>query len=920
MGDEVGDGEDGAKAIASGPSAVRPPQGVNVLATPRGKRGPKQLTPDAFASTYVGEKKIQAGLDDTIAPDSLEAGQETRDLHPPGSMIGQYIIDNVIGAGGMGVVYAARDPKLDRTVAIKVLRRNDDELDERLGERLVREAQSMAKLSHPNVVTVYEAGTVAGEIYLAMEFVDGCTLGDWLKEPRSWREIVKTYVAAGRGLEAAHAVGLIHRDFKPDNVLIDAEGRPRVTDFGIARQDGETDHENGHNELVGTPRYMSPEQCQSQSVEPRSDQFSFCICLYEALYKDHPFASTAGGSVITLPELIMRISEGDRVRPPKDVHLPRWLRRVLDRGLSIKPEDRFPSMSELLDELERSRADWRRYAVAGVVAASIAAVGWRLGRADQSDDQAAAARCTAVSSDLAQIWSSARKQEVEKSFMTTQIGFADHAWKSVSKQIDDYVLQLGRMQEDSCRELAAHRNDRNELYEARSICLSYRRGELTAVVDLFAHADKGVVEHAVEAAQTLGDLRQCTNDRALTPSVPLPKDVKTKAKVDEARTLDQQAELSLSSGRFEAGMGLSAKAIAAARAGGYAPVLADSLIIGGRLQWQTGRMEDARSSFLEAVAAAERGQNDLSKALALTWLMEVVGTEGGDYSAGEMLGAMASSSIERAGGNGVVAGQLHFHMGRMALEHGDAKSALEHEQQSLQLREAALGPLHGDVANSLMLVGSSLHALGRFDEALEYERKALTVFKATFGEGHPQAATALNEIGNVYVAKGDLKEALATYHEAITKLEAAVGRTHPDVAIALSNLGTALLSQADAEPEVVREAIAHYKEALAIEQKALGNDHEQVGETLRNLGRAQLREQDGPAAILSLQAAMKILNRHRQQPADRADLRFDLAKAYLLVRQLAEAREYARRATEDYDSSGNSDEAQEVRDWLAALH
>ena len=916
MGDDSGDGDDGSGVVPKETARVRPPQIASISTGPKGKAR-RQLTPDAFASTYASIKQPRPGSQAEAVLNSIENEEaEHEALRAPGSMVGQYIIDEVIGAGGMGVVYAARDPKLDRTVAIKVIRRSNTDLDERLGDRLVREAQSMAKLSHPNVVTVYEAGTVDGEIFLAMEFVKGCTLADWLREPRSWREIVKTFIGAGRGLEAAHAVGLIHRDFKPDNVLINVEGRPRVTDFGIARQDGETDAEHNANELVGTPRYMSPEQCQGQSVDSKSDQFSFCICLYEALYHDHPFSASAG--TVTLAELIMKISEGQRVKPPKDVRLPRWLKRVIDRGLSIKPADRFPSMTELLDELERSRADWRRYAAAGLLAAALAGVGWRLGRADQSVD-ASVARCTQASANLAQLWNPTRKQEVEKSFMATQVGFADHAYKSVSKRLDDYVVQLGSMQEDSCREIATHRDERSELYEARSICLSYRRGELTAVVDLFAHADKGVVEHAVEAAQTLGDLRQCTDDRALTPTVPLPKDIKTKAKVDEARELDQKAELSLSSGRFEAGMGLAAKAIAAARAGGYAPVLADSLIISGRLQWHTGHMEEARAAFLEAVAAAERGQKDVAKGLALTWLMEVIGTEGGDYRAGEMLGAMASSALDRAGGNAVVAGQLHFHMGRMALLNGDAKTALEHEQKSLQLREAALGPLHGDVAMSLMLVGSSLHALGRYDEALEYERKALTVFKATYGEGHPNHANALNEVGNVFVAKGDLRQAIATYQEAITRLEASVGRMHPDVAITLSNLGTALLSQADAPPEVVHEAIGHYKEALGIEQQVLGADHEQVAETLRNLGRAELRLQDGPAAVESLQAAMKIFNQHRQQPADRGDLRFDLAKASLLAKQLPDAKEYARRAAEDYDTSGKTDEAQEVRDWLAAL-
>ncbi|HTL31473.1 MAG TPA: protein kinase [Kofleriaceae bacterium] len=299
------------------------------------------------------------GLEPTAAYDSSDTGPVLR------SKIGPYVIDGVIGAGGMGVVYGARDPKLDRKVAIKVLRPRENDSSEYQRLRLLREARAMAKLSHPNVVTVFGADVDAEEIYFAMELVDGTTLRQWLSKTRTWQEIVRVLIGAGRGLAAAHAVGLVHRDFKPDNVLIDANERARVSDFGIASEtstpqavhavglaqtiaQGSQPVENTRQgQLVGTPRYMSPEQYGTAAVDARSDQYSFCLVLYEALFNAHPFEFT------TLEELISRIMRGERAPIPSS-NVPEWIHRVIDRGLARDAGDRFPSMTALVDELERN--------------------------------------------------------------------------------------------------------------------------------------------------------------------------------------------------------------------------------------------------------------------------------------------------------------------------------------------------------------------------------------------------------------------------------------------------------------------------------------------------------------------------------------------------------------------------------------
>jgi serine/threonine protein kinase len=283
----------------------------------------------------------------------------------------------------MGAVYAAHDPELERTVALKVLHVGPSRDEGALRTRLKREAQALARLSHPNVVSVYDVGTWRQGVFIAMELVEGATLRAWLQRPHDWRTIVDVFVSAGRGLEAAHRAGLVHRDFKPDNVLIGAEadsghagldtGRVRVTDFGLARIAGLQESAAGQTDgpldlsitrtgtLLGTPAYMSPEQMFGRATDARTDIFSFCVSLYEALYGERPFA---GENLASLRAAIV----AQRVRePPRGRKVPGWLRRVLLRGLSATPDARVASMPALLAALTRDRQRWMPRAV-GIVA------------------------------------------------------------------------------------------------------------------------------------------------------------------------------------------------------------------------------------------------------------------------------------------------------------------------------------------------------------------------------------------------------------------------------------------------------------------------------------------------------------------------------------------------------------------------
>jgi predicted Ser/Thr protein kinase len=299
--------------------------------------------------------------------ETQEADAVTGDLamRAPGTTLGRYVLLDRLGEGGMGVVYAAHDPELDRKVALKLLRTSDSAPKRR--ERLLREAKALARLAHPNVVAVHDVGSIGEQVFVAMELIDGRTLRQWVADERpGWRAIVEVYRQAGRALSAAHALGIVHRDFKPDNVLIDSGGRVRVVDFGLARAVGEqaravSDARSGPSDrltrtgsLMGTPAYMAPEQHRGEAAGAAADQFGFCVALYEALYGQRPFAGD------TLDTLARSVTAGDIRAPSRDASAPLWLHRVLARGLRVAAIDRYPTMDALLAALDRDPAPRRR--------------------------------------------------------------------------------------------------------------------------------------------------------------------------------------------------------------------------------------------------------------------------------------------------------------------------------------------------------------------------------------------------------------------------------------------------------------------------------------------------------------------------------------------------------------------------------
>ena len=466
-------------------------------------------TVDAPAATRTVDAP---GVPRTVssAPASAPAAEPVRLAH--GATLGRYVIEELIGAGGMGVVYRARDPDLGRAVAIKQLGRVRSDWQWRA--RLLREAQAMARLAHPNVVTVYDVGLAHDALFVAMEYVEGVTLRRWLAEPRTRHDIITAFAAAGRGLHAAHVAGLVHRDFKPDNVLMASDGRARVTDFGLARWEaGEADAADTapgdrsaapagltvDDAVMGTPGYMAPEQYAGGVVDARTDQFAFTCALYEALHGQRPFA----GDADAIREAVLA---GRALAHPRD--LPAWLRRILERGLETDRERRFASMAELVAALEADPAAVRRRrAVAIAAAVVVVAVGGGYAAIAARDRDQRLTACRQAPDELAGSWDAQRKTAIAAGFGVAQRPARARTWAKLEQLVDRRAAALHTAREQTC--LASARGEQSpELAAKRAACLDERRDELVALAGLMGRSDSDPAS-LIAAARRVQAIDRC---------------------------------------------------------------------------------------------------------------------------------------------------------------------------------------------------------------------------------------------------------------------------------------------------------------------------------------------------------------------------------------------------------------------------
>ena len=839
--------------------------------------------------------------------------------------IGRFEVLDVIGQGAMGVVYRAHDGELDRIVAIKV-RRGTARLNAEREERLRREARALARLTHPNVVSVYESGVHDGMAYVVMEYVDGVTLDTWLRERRSVEERLARMIEAGRGLAAAHAAGLIHRDFKPHNVFVSKVAK--VGDFGLARirraaEHADAEHDDGAEltmtlsagTMIGTPAYMAPEQLAGGVATEASDQFSFCVTLYESLFGTRPFRGDSIRELVAAMEVGVTVPSSSRV-----------VRSVLERGLDRDPARRFATMSQLLDVLDRRRRP-RWPWVAGVGGAI--AVAGALVIANQAGGSAP---CSSASEHVRAVWSVERAAAIERAFTATRLPYAADTARHVRGALDSYTTKWADVHRGACE--AARRGETSaRLLDARMQCLEYRLDDVRALTAVFATADAGAVRRATRAVDELAPVERCL-DLELA-NVRVPADPATRTAVGAVRRDIAAARAELNAGRFDKAVASGKRLVDRARQLGYQPLIAEAMFLLGDGYTKLEDADNAARALEEAARGAYAARDDERAAQAWVALIYVAAYQRKDLKAGAAAAEMARAALARIPHGdprlltellGFEAVLLHErgeyraarekyrealalatrtlppnddNLATLRTDYAITLSALDARDEALQvmreaiaIRERGLGPLHPDTASTRGVLGNMLAALGRHAEAIGEFDHAIGTLEQTVGRESTAVAAELANSCSTLEALGRADEALARAQRALTIFKAKLGESHSVTATAMSQVATMLASNGRS-----KEAIPLYRSALAIQEKQLGPDHPKLSGTLDNLGYALLDVGDAPAAIPLFERARTIVERALGRDHMRTMYPLlGLSQAYLDRGDAARASSYARRA------------------------
>ncbi|WAS92407.1 serine/threonine-protein kinase [Nannocystis punicea] len=810
--------------------------------------------------------------------------------------IGRYVVLGRLGAGGMGVVHAAYDPQLGRRVALKFLAPGIA-ADPLARARMVREAQAMALLAHPNVATVHDAGVQDDRVWLAMELVDGETLVAWLAaRRRGWREVVAMFLAAGEGLAAAHAAGLVHRDFKADNVLVGRDGRPRVVDFGLAR--GEADDEasaaSGAVEAAalrrtltrpgatpGTPRYMAPEQWLGQAVDARSDEFAFCVALWEALYGEHPFTTA---SPLALAEAVIH----ERVRTPSaGARVPGFVYRALRRGLAREPERRFATMAALLAALRDDpwRRQLRRGLALGVTLALAFALGWRV-----VAREGAIVACTAEAGAIATVWSPGRREALAREIAASGDALAQASFAATARRIDEYAAGWARLRREACALATVDGTMDAEVHARLRGCLDELLAGLDATLEVLGTgATLGRLGGAVVAMRPPGSCREPGQLRE--PSA-------EQAEVAAVRRATLRVRLSLVAGRLDA----AAAAVSAAQAAAKdRPQLrALTAIAAADVALHRSDFAAAREQLLDALHfAGAAGAYEIA-AEAARGLVDVVAVKGGDVAGGrlwtrqlEMWWARldaAPDDVRRAAIDGARA--------QLELAAGDEEAAVAAMQRALAIYGRGFGEHDGEVATILIDLANLHTRRGSHAAAYAEYVRALAIHERLHGAGSTYAADVRFNLGSLSETLDAHAAAGHFFREALAIYESAYGREHVEVGETWARVGRTELTRGE-----FAAAESSFARALALAEVDAGRA-ELRGVALAGLGEAQLGRGALAQALGTLTGAEAVMRAAEPGALDRAHLQFALARAsWAAQRELPRALELGRAAAKTFAES-----------------
>ena len=759
---------------------------------------------------------------DPLAEARVVADLESALLGRPRAAIwlSRYLLVERVGVGGSGVVYSAYDPQLERKVAVKLLQRPRDRTLEPT-TRLRAEARAMARLSHPNVVPIYDVGTYRlselplepghnGQgVFVVMELVDGADLAQWLqRKPRSRAAVLDLLLQAGEGLWAAHTQGIVHRDFKPGNVVVDANGRPKVTDFGLASTGGgRSTPPREHaadapadraaprrgGTVSGTPKYMPPEQHLGAPAQAQTDQYSFFVTVYEALTGMPPFHGDTMDALLAAKRRGLTSDSAQR--------LPRSLRAVIKRGLHPDPRRRFGSMRDAIAAIAAARRRTRRgLAVAGLGAAAVAA-----GALGTWDGPAEVRPCDTSPQSIASLWDPSTRDEVGAAFATTKISYADHAWRAVERRLGAYVTSWSQARDAVCR-ATAERGEPAEVVRRRLACLEDARTAVEELVAVLRRPNATIVEGGVSAALSLPDPQACSS--ALPDAVVADDVSRTEAAAVRATLV--RARTQYAAGAIRVAFDMAASARRDAQQLGRLDVEAYAAIEQAAIGAAAGY--DVRQILTDAVVLAEELGHDALVDRALIGLIDA----------------------ERVAYRFDVADR-YARQARARLSHRRADPTTH--------------------TGFLSVFGGLRAAQGRFDEAVPLLRDALTERQQTAGAEHPSVADAWHALGDALTQQGEHREASRAHYAALQIRQRAFGRDHPIVADSLASLSHAAIVGASYD-----DALRHGLAAVDVLERALGDDDVRLVKALGAVATARYHRSQFVEALALRRRILAILD------------------------------------------------------------
>ncbi len=857
--------------------------------------------------------------------------------------IGRFVVVDRLGRGAMGVVLRAYDPTLDRKVAIKLV--DPSSLGTEIGDaqgRLEREARAAADLSHPNIVTVYDVGRHDAGVFLAMEYVPGKTLTKWMEnDAADWRDVCRMFIEVAAGLSAAHDAGIVHRDFKPDNVLVGDDGRPRVADFGLARPvEGWSARDSQRvrgrrpppsdsalastGEVCGTPAYMAPEQFSGIDVGPHSDQFGFSASLYEALFRQRPFRGR------TLTELAANVLEGRIEALPPDHDVPRPLVAAVLQGLSSSPADRFESVRALSDRLaqivgaRRKRMVWSG---AAALATLGLAGGYQVAAAAQIDP------CENVHGPIEQAWDETRRGEVKDALAAQPAEVSG----PVLSSLDAYAADWRTQRTASCRATVVH-GDQSELaHELRMACLDRAAMRMAGITtELTADGPRTDADRLVDLLPPLSacedvDALERASDRLRTSDM-------------SSQELQAQAEGMALLGRVDARQLLGrpgadellAQVLQLAQQADLSTLEGLARVELGELAMDAGRYEDARRELEAGVALAVKTAHDDQAARATLELAELmlatddiaaarlhVGYaeafrdrvrheatrehlssratlvraeielhEGRYEGAQQMLTTLIESLEADRAGAGIVLVSAYDAWARAAKERGELDAAVERWDEALAQFTAVGGGAQTDRVATLrgnLAVGLTL--LRRFDEAERHYAVAVDTAQQLHGRGHAVVGSFLVNWGWMAAEQGDHSVARRRIEEGKAILDDVSPNGHPVAAFALEEL-----AELDRVGGDHKAALGKLGQAGQMRDALFGPDHPSVAGTLTTMGHVMLDMGKADKAQGPLGVALELRGKPGVAAVDLGETQLVMALVLRAAGQIEEADALAAKA------------------------